>query len=138
MSQSEINLMIQFKMSSKIQSLVHHQPSQIYLINMSSCLCFLQLSGLIRDLNLSKESSEWLASRLKERNLLTNETRVTYCRNCDSEFSPFFSRNEDLVYSIMLNKFLLILIWIGMTPVNGGCSLTVQKAIWNVYYCITL
>ena len=36
------------------------------------------LSDLIRDLGLSKTASEILASRLKERNLVTKETKISY------------------------------------------------------------
>ena len=68
----------------------------------SSCTdpqCFSQaeLSNLVRDLNLSKESSEILASRLKEKNLLESGTLVTHYRNQDAEFSSFFKQTTDLV-----------------------------------------
>jgi hypothetical protein len=37
-----------------------------------------ELSDLIRDLNLSKDSSELLASRLKEKNVLQPGTKITF------------------------------------------------------------
>ena len=37
-----------------------------------------ELSDLIRDLNLSKHSSELLASRLKEKNVLQPGTKITF------------------------------------------------------------
>ena len=37
-----------------------------------------ELNDLIRDLNFSKESSEILASRLKEKNCLLPQTRITF------------------------------------------------------------
>ena len=40
------------------------------------------------DLNLSKESSELLASCLNNENLQQLETKTTYCM-CDTEFVPF-------------------------------------------------
>jgi hypothetical protein len=42
--------------------------------------CFDQneLSDLIRDLNLSKDSSELLATRLKEENVLQPGTKITF------------------------------------------------------------
>ena len=56
-----------------------------------------ELSDLLRDLNLSKESSEVIVSRLKEKNVLESGTLVTYYRNQDAEFSPFFRQTRDLV-----------------------------------------
>ena len=41
------------------------------------------LSDLIRDLGLSKESAELLASRLKDRNLLQQGTKITFYRTHD-------------------------------------------------------
>ena len=38
------------------------------------------LSGLIRDLSLSKESSEVLTPQLKDQNLLLQGTKITFCR----------------------------------------------------------
>ena len=38
------------------------------------------LNDLIKNLNLSKESSEVLASRLKDRNLLQHGTKITFYR----------------------------------------------------------
>ena len=68
-----------------------------------------ELSDLIRDLNLSKESSEVLASRLKEKNVLEPGTLVTYYRNRDAEFSPFFKQTTDLVYCSDPEQVLLLL-----------------------------
>lgn len=48
------------------------------------------LSDLIRDLDLSKERSELLASRLKERNLLSAGTKVTCYRTREKELLQFF------------------------------------------------
>ena len=57
-----------------------------------------ELSDLIRDLNLSKDESELLASRLKEKNLLKPGTKITYYRNRDSDFVLCFSQEGDLVF----------------------------------------
>lgn len=57
-----------------------------------------ELNDLIRDLNLSKESSELLASRLKEKNLLYPGTKITYYRNREKDLLPFFSQDNNLVY----------------------------------------
>ena len=55
------------------------------------------MSDLIRDLNLSKESTELLASHLKERNFLRAKTNVTFYRNRDAEFLPYFKQYEEIV-----------------------------------------
>ena len=54
------------------------------------------LSDLIRDLNLSKESAELLASRLKERNFLQAKTNVTFYRNRDAAFLLYFKQYEEI------------------------------------------
>ena len=59
-----------------------------------------ELSDLIRDLNLSKESSELLASRLNDRNLLRQGTKVTFYRTRDDEFLRFFEELPDFVFCI--------------------------------------
>ncbi|GFT49405.1 uncharacterized protein TNCV_4583651 [Trichonephila clavipes] len=57
-----------------------------------------ELSDLVRDLNFPKEASEILASRLKEKNLLTPETNITFYRTREKNLSPFFSQEKDLVF----------------------------------------
>lgn len=56
------------------------------------------LNDLIRDLSLSKECSELLASRLKERNLLSQGTKITFYRNREKFLLPYFSVDLNLVY----------------------------------------
>ena len=55
------------------------------------------LSDLIRDLNLPKESAELLASHLKERNFLQAKTNVTFYRNREGNFLPYFKQYEEIV-----------------------------------------
>jgi hypothetical protein len=57
-----------------------------------------ELNDLCRDLNLSKESSELLASRLNEKNLLNPGTNITFYRNRESDLLPFFSHENNLVF----------------------------------------
>ena len=47
---------------------------------------------------MSKESSELLASRLKEKNLLQPGTFVTYYPNRHAEFLPYFTQEKDIVF----------------------------------------
>lgn len=53
-----------------------------------------------RELRLSKEAHELLASRLKEKNLLQVGTKVTLYRNREKDFRIFFSQDKsfDLVF----------------------------------------
>ena len=57
-----------------------------------------ELNYLTKDLNLSKESSELLASRLKEKNLLQLRTLINFYRKRHIEFLPYFSQENDIVY----------------------------------------
>ena len=56
------------------------------------------LSDLNKDLNLSQESSELLASRLKEKNLLHPGTFITFYRKSHIKFLPYFTQENDIVY----------------------------------------
>ena len=57
-----------------------------------------QLNDLVRDLNLSKESSEIWASRLGEHGILDSETKIRFYRNRDDLLIHFFTMENELVY----------------------------------------
>ena len=57
-----------------------------------------ELIDLVRDLSLSKTSSELLASRLKEKNLLGEDTHITFFRRRHEDYMGYFCQEEDLVY----------------------------------------
>lgn len=57
-----------------------------------------ELNDLIRDLDLSKQKSELLASRLKERNLLAPDTKITVYRNRHKKFEKYFSTTDNACY----------------------------------------
>ena len=57
-----------------------------------------KLNDLTRDLNLSKESTEFLASSLEEKNLLKPGTLITFYRKRHSEFLPHLTQENDIVY----------------------------------------
>lgn len=57
-----------------------------------------ELNDLVRDLSLSKTSSELLASRLKEKNLLGEDARITFFRRRHEDYMGYFCQEEDLVY----------------------------------------
>ncbi|KAK4874956.1 hypothetical protein RN001_014316 [Aquatica leii] len=55
-----------------------------------------ELSDLIRDPNLSKQGSELLASRLKEKNLLAPTVTIITYRRREKELLQFFNRSNKL------------------------------------------
>lgn len=57
-----------------------------------------EVSDLARDLNLSKEASELLASRLKDKNLLEEGTKITFYRTREKDLLPFFSQEDNFVF----------------------------------------
>ena len=57
-----------------------------------------ELNDLVKDLNLSKETSEILASRLNEKNLLQPGTNITFYRRREKDLLPYFSKENNLVF----------------------------------------
>ena len=57
-----------------------------------------KLHDLIRDLNLSKEKSEILASRLKENNLLGEDVKISYYRKRNFDLKEYFSVDDLLCF----------------------------------------
>ena len=55
-------------------------------------------NDLIRDLGLSKESSQLLGSRLKEKHLLSKTMKFAWYRHRDAKFRKYFLAEEELVY----------------------------------------
>ena len=61
-----------------------------------------ELNDLDRDLNLSKSSAELLASRLKEKSLLSHGTRITFYRNRHQEFLHFFFLKKKIWFTAQI------------------------------------
>lgn len=61
------------------------------------------LNDLVRDLNLTKHQSEVLASRLKERFLVTAEVRISKFRNRSDDLIQYFSYENNLCYCNDIN-----------------------------------
>ena len=68
-----------------------------------------ELNDLVRDLNLSKDQSELLASRLNEKNLLGEEVNISFYRNRHIEFLKFFDNDDNLVFCIDVQGLLQFL-----------------------------
>lgn len=66
-----------------------------YVSPSDETMCFIQgqLSNLTRASNLSKESSELLASRLNDKNFLPG-TKIPFYRMCDAKFVPYFDKKR--------------------------------------------
>ena len=86
------------------------------------------LSDLIRDLCLSKGSSEVLASRLGDRNLLQHGTKITFYRTRDKEFVTFFDDQLNFIYRKDISGVLMKLrVTQSTLLLIGGYLLTVRK-----------
>ena len=68
-----------------------------------------ELNNLIRNLNLSKEFPEILASLLKDTNLLDKDTNVTLYRKRNAKLIPLFNQTLELVHCSYIKRVLLIL-----------------------------
>ena len=56
------------------------------------------LNDLIKDLNLHKNKAEILGSRLKERNLLEKDVKISLYRNRMKDLTTYFSSQDTLIY----------------------------------------
>ena len=57
-----------------------------------------QLNDLVKDLALSKEASEVLASRFCEHDILDFKTKITFCRHRDEALSDYFTKENNFVF----------------------------------------
>ena len=57
-----------------------------------------KLNYHIRDLNLSKEKSEILSSRLKENNILEQDVKISYYKKRNFDLKEYFSVNVPLCF----------------------------------------
>ena len=66
-----------------------------------------ELRDLMRDLNQSEESTELLASRINDQNLLQQGTKITFHRTRDEKFLRGFAKLPDFVFCIDIPGILL-------------------------------
>lgn len=64
------------------------------------------LNDLVRDLELTKDKAEILASRLNERNLLEPGTKITFYRTRNCELRSYFTMENGLVFARNINDLL--------------------------------
>ena len=64
-----------------------------------------QLNDLVRDLYLSKELCETLASRLGEHGILDSETKITFYRDRHGLLIHIFTMEDDFVYCNNIQGF---------------------------------
>ena len=57
-----------------------------------------KLNDLVRDLGLSKESSELLVSRLNEKNVLERTANFTFYRHRENDLVQYFTQECEFVY----------------------------------------
>ena len=70
---------------------LHSSKNQNYFVKR-------QINDLVRAFNLSKKSSEILASRLGEYGILNPETKITFFRNRDDLLLGIFAIEDEFVY----------------------------------------
>ena len=68
-----------------------------------------ELNDPVRDLGLSKLSAQLMASKLREKSLLSSSTRISFYRNRHQENLRFFCEEKDLVYCSDIAQLLLSL-----------------------------
>ena len=70
-----------------------------------------KLNDLVQNLNLPKDSAEHLASRLKDKNMLNDEVRISFFCTRHQEFIRYFAHEKDLIYC---NGIVELLIHLGI------------------------
>ena len=65
-----------------------------------------ELNDLVRDLNLPKDSSEFLASRLAEKGMLQPDVKISFYRNRERKLLQYFSEDNDFVYCNDIDSLL--------------------------------
>ncbi|QQP40042.1 Uncharacterized protein FKW44_013952 [Caligus rogercresseyi] len=100
-------------------------------IQKSSSMKHKMFNDLVRDLSLWKISSELLASRLKEKNLLGKDVRIIFFRRRHEDYMGYFCQEEDLVYCRDVAVFLLNSALLNTIRETGDSSL--KQAFFEVF-----
>lgn len=102
-SKKEAAILKEEKSTLKDPDYIPESSDEPHLLNQS------ELSDLIRDLNLTKQRAELLASRLKQWNLLKDETKVSFYRDRNKLLSPFFLKENSICYCRDIDGLMLSL-----------------------------
>jgi hypothetical protein len=65
-----------------------------------------EMNDLIRELQLTKEKSELLGSRLRERNMMASGVKFSCYRNCEKEFRKYYAQEDQLVFFTEVRNLL--------------------------------
>ena len=65
-----------------------------------------ELNDLIRELQLTKEKSELLGSRLREKNMLASGVKFSWYRNREKEFRKYYAQEDQLVFCTDIRNLL--------------------------------
>ena len=84
--------------SAESDSQDSQEPSMHLSQSLPQTINQIELNDLICGINLSKDQSQILASRLKEKNLLTHGTKVSHYKSRVSSFQQFFKVDDSFVF----------------------------------------
>jgi hypothetical protein len=65
-----------------------------------------ELNDLIRELQLTKEKSELLGSRLREKNMFASGVTFSWYRNREKEFRKYYAQEDQLVFCTDIRNLL--------------------------------
>jgi len=65
-----------------------------------------ELNDLIRELQLTKEKSELLGSRLREKNMLASGVKFSWYGNREKEFQKYYAQEDQLVFCTDIRNLL--------------------------------
>jgi activator of 2-hydroxyglutaryl-CoA dehydratase len=65
-----------------------------------------KLNDLIKELQFTKEKSELLSSRLREKNILASWVKFSWYRNREKEFQKYYAQEDQLVFCTDIHNLL--------------------------------
>jgi hypothetical protein len=96
-----------------------------------------ELNDLIRELQLTKERSELLGSRLCEKNMLASGVKFSWYRNREKEFRKYYEQEDQLVFCMDIRNLLHQLGEKEYEPSNCAILSTLPKEVLRPLYFIT-
>ena len=96
-----------------------------------------ELSDLIRELQLTKEKSELLGSRLREKNMLASGVKFSWYRNREKEFRKYYAQEGQLAFCRIFVIFCINWDRENMFLAPGAFLLTLPKEVLRPFCFIT-